>query len=68
MREQAAQIRDPFISGGFIALAEQYEQLAAGEAHWTVPAHSAANPEANRMRESGPLTTPQRATSFKLHF
>lgn len=34
MRTQAAHIRDPLISGGFISLAEQYEQLAAGDARW----------------------------------
>lgn len=34
MRERASHIKDPFISGGFLALAEQYEQLAAGEARW----------------------------------
>jgi hypothetical protein len=34
MRERAAHIRDPFISGGFLALAEQYELLAQDGARW----------------------------------
>jgi hypothetical protein len=37
MRERAAQIRDPFISGGFRALAEQYEQLAESGVRWMRP-------------------------------
>jgi hypothetical protein len=34
MRVRAAQIKDPFVSGGFRTLAEQYEQLAADGARW----------------------------------
>jgi hypothetical protein len=34
MRERAANIRDPFVSGGFLALAEQYELLAQDGARW----------------------------------
>jgi hypothetical protein len=34
MRERAARIRDPFVSGGFLALAEQYELLAQDGARW----------------------------------
>jgi hypothetical protein len=34
MRERAAHIKDPFVSGGFIALAEQYELLAQDGARW----------------------------------
>ncbi|HEV8015591.1 MAG TPA: hypothetical protein VGP48_08660 [Stellaceae bacterium] len=34
MRIRAAQIKDPFISGGFRTLAAQYEQLAADGARW----------------------------------
>ena len=34
MRERAAHIRDPFVSGGFLALAEQYELLAQDGARW----------------------------------
>jgi hypothetical protein len=34
MRERASHIRDPFVSGGFIALAEQYDLLAEDGARW----------------------------------
>jgi hypothetical protein len=34
MRERAAHTRDPFVSGGFIALAEQYDLLAQDGARW----------------------------------
>ena len=34
MRVRAAQTKDPFVSGGFRTLAEQYEQLAADGARW----------------------------------
>jgi hypothetical protein len=34
MRERAAHIRDPFVSGGFLALAEQYDLLARDGARW----------------------------------
>jgi hypothetical protein len=34
MRERAAHIRDPFVSGGFLALAEQYDLLAQDGARW----------------------------------
>jgi hypothetical protein len=34
MRDRAAHIRDPFVSGGFLALAEQYELLAQDGARW----------------------------------
>ena len=40
MRERAAHIRDPFVSGGFIALAEQYELLAQDGARWIQAAAS----------------------------
>jgi hypothetical protein len=48
MRERAAHIKDAFISGGFLALAEQYDQLAASGARWVSaqhPASSAQQPE-----------------------
>jgi hypothetical protein len=38
MRERAANSRDPFVSGGFLALAEQYELLAQDGARWIVAA------------------------------
>ena len=47
MRERASRIKDPFISGGFLALAEQYEQLAAGAAQW-LRAHSRRDSDALR--------------------
>jgi len=34
MRERAAHTRDPFVSGGFLALAEQYDLLAHDGARW----------------------------------
>jgi hypothetical protein len=34
MRERAAHTKDPFVSDGFIALAEQYELLAQDGARW----------------------------------
>jgi hypothetical protein len=34
MRERAARIRDPFVSDGFLALAEQYDLLAQDGARW----------------------------------
>jgi hypothetical protein len=34
MRERAAHTKDPFVSGGFIALAEQYDLLAQDGARW----------------------------------
>jgi hypothetical protein len=34
MRERAAHIKDPLVSDGFIALAEQYDQLAQDGARW----------------------------------
>ena len=34
MRERAAHTKDTFVSGGFLALAEQYELLAQGGARW----------------------------------
>ena len=34
MREHASHIKDPFISGGFISLAEQYDRLAEDGALW----------------------------------
>jgi hypothetical protein len=34
MRDRAAHISDPFVSGGFLALAEQYELLAQDGARW----------------------------------
>jgi hypothetical protein len=37
MRERASQIRDPFVSGGFLALAEQYDLLAEDGARWVLP-------------------------------
>jgi hypothetical protein len=42
MRERAAHIKDSFISGGFLALAEQYDQLAASGARWASPSLGAA--------------------------
>jgi L-lactate utilization protein LutC len=40
MRERAAHTKDPFVSGGFIALAEQYELLAQDGARWVRAATS----------------------------
>jgi hypothetical protein len=40
MRDRAAHIRDPFVSGGFLALAEQYELLAHDGARWVQAAAS----------------------------
>lgn len=34
MRNRAAKTRDPFVSGGFLALAEQYDLLAQDGARW----------------------------------
>jgi hypothetical protein len=34
MRERAAHTKDPFVSDGFIALAEQYELLAQDGVRW----------------------------------
>jgi hypothetical protein len=34
MRERAAHTKDPFVSGGYIALAEQYDLLAQSGARW----------------------------------
>ncbi len=34
MRARAAHVKDPFVSGGFLALAEQYELLAQDGARW----------------------------------
>jgi len=39
MRERASHIKDPFISGGFLALAKQYDQLAASGARWVSGCH-----------------------------
>lgn len=51
MRERAAQIRDPFISGGFSALAAQYEQLAESDARWMRQERDGASGE--RQRDLG---------------
>ncbi|HWE76387.1 MAG TPA: hypothetical protein VG328_24710 [Stellaceae bacterium] len=40
MRHRAAHIKDPFVSGSFIALAEQYELLAQDGARWVQAATS----------------------------
>ncbi len=40
MRDRASHIRDPFVSGGFLALAEQYELLAQDGARWIQAASS----------------------------
>ncbi|HEY3918136.1 MAG TPA: hypothetical protein VGL83_10100 [Stellaceae bacterium] len=53
MRERAAQIKDPTISGGFRGLAEQYERLAEDGARWSRihgPTHA---PAAGSLRDSG---------------
>ena len=34
MRARAAHVKDPFVSGGFLALAEQYDLLAQDGARW----------------------------------
>jgi hypothetical protein len=34
MRQRAAGIKDPFVSSGFLTLAEQYERLAEDGARW----------------------------------
>jgi hypothetical protein len=55
MRERATHIKDPFVSGGFRALADQYEQLAQGGARW-LESHlrsAAADPVVDASAESG---------------
>jgi hypothetical protein len=49
MREQASHIRDPFISSGFISLAEQYERLAEDGARW-LQRHPVAAQSGSRPR------------------
>lgn len=44
MREHAARTKDPFVSRGFLTLAEQYERLAEDGARWLATAAGLAPP------------------------
>ncbi|HLI19756.1 MAG TPA: hypothetical protein VKV32_01465 [Stellaceae bacterium] len=48
MRERASHIKDAAISNGFLALAAQYDELAAGEARWVKPGLDGATLDAFR--------------------
>lgn len=56
MRERAAQIRDPFISGGFRALAEQYEELAESGARPMRSKEASPEQRQGAARSSEPAT------------
>jgi hypothetical protein len=62
MRERAAHIKDTFVSGGFLALAEQYELLAQDGARWVD-----ATPFGDGHVEVLP-DEPQRVARHSIHF
>jgi hypothetical protein len=55
MRERAAHIKDPFVSGGFLALAEQYDLLAQDGARWIETAAPLCG-NVGVLQEEGSLT------------
>lgn len=52
MRERAASIKDPFVSNGFLTLAEQYERLAEDGARWLPSEATSGGSRDTRRRDA----------------